>query len=162
MSEGSEIGESHKEGDNMQRMQVEKSEVRDNLEEWQTNNERLSSKKANDIQNDASSGERGMQICIEKQGGSEHDEAAGAMGSVERISNLEDGEAGIAERSKSSSPPAIVRRKGYRNWGTLALFRGGLEGLKQECLKQGRWLTLQTKSHHPQFSTKTSICVIRD
>jgi len=122
MFEGSETGESHNEGDKLKRTQVEGSEVRASLEEWQAHNKRLSPKKANEIQYGASSGERGLQICIVMQGGSEHDEAAGAMVSAAQISNLVGGEVGIYERSKSSSPLRHRKKKGLTELGDSCPF----------------------------------------
>jgi len=56
------------------------------------------------------------------QGGSEHEEAAGAMVSAARLANLVGGEAGIAERSKSSSPPRHRKKKGLTELGDSCPF----------------------------------------
>jgi len=120
--EGFETRESHNEGDKLKRRQVEGLEVRASLEEWEAHNKRISPKMANETQYGASSGESGQQICIVMQGGSQHEVATGAMVSAARISNLVGSEVGVAERSKSSSPPRHRKKKGLTEFGDSCPF----------------------------------------
>jgi len=71
------------------------------------------------------------------QGGSEDEEAAGVMEPAAWIPILVGATTELPREANPALHCVAARRKVYRNWETYALFRGGLEGSKQESLKQG-------------------------